>query len=164
MSGRAIIGGPAPVDGPELLAADITVGVVTSPDQEPRVTIKVELTADPRYNDANVDSFVIDLGGLGGPVNPYNVAAELMASADSVMRLAALDSGVDHQVAEKAARKAIQKQRRKAERKRRLVADELVKVSHCHACPRPVRVIEDGVSYCMRHAEEAGVRPKGKIQ
>lgn len=154
---RPIVG-PKEQNAPELKASDVTTGIMVQSGEEIHVTLKVELADDPTYSGFNVDTFVIDLGGKDG-VNPYALAAELMAAGDALVRLSAQKYGVDHQEEEK----RIRKLRRKAGLKRHQIAEEIVAASHCHACPRPVRFVVDGVPYCGRHAEEAGVRPRGKI-
>lgn len=94
-------------------------------------------------------------------VDPYIIAADILGMADVILRRAAIDEGLDLQAQERVVRRA----RNVNRRARRKLVDAAEKAGglSCSSCPRTARMIVDGVRYCKRCAEEAGVRPHGKI-
>lgn len=153
----------------ELRVTGIKAGFTFSREhpEERHLTIKVRLHPDAPIN-ASV--FILDLGGLlkdGGidpdGIDPYQVAADLMAAGDALLRLASIEAGLDAKGVEVVTRRVVKRRRRKAEQERREIAAQLQTVATCSRCGRPTALIENGVRYCKRHAEQAGLRQKGKI-
>lgn len=103
----------------------------------------------------------VDLMLSNEHLNQIDLAADLMGAAEGIIHQLNISAGLDHREGELILRKL----RKKAERDRRVFRDNIVSTPelHCAYCPRLTAVIVDGVRYCKRHAEEHGVREKGKI-
>lgn len=146
--------GPMELAVPELEVADLVPGVSLF-QGERHLTLRVLLAPEAA---TNTREFVLDLGGWESEVSPYAIASELMAAADALITQEAAERGREAQ-----ARRLVERQHRRAERHRRETAPKLMEATRCDFCARPLAFAVDGVSYCKRHAEEHGVRPKGKI-
>lgn len=146
--------GPIEMEVPELRVADLIAGVSLFRGER-HLTIRVLLAEGEA---ANHREFVLDLGAAESAVSPYAVASELMAAADALLSQEAAERGRESQ-----ARQLIERMHRRAERNRRETAPKIMEASRCDFCARPLAFVVDGASYCKRHAEEHGVRPRGKI-
>lgn len=114
-----------------------------------------------RIRGAEGEEMDIDLVLLDTQINMFDIGADLLGAADGIVHQLNIEAGLDRQQGEKIRRKL----RRAAEHDRRIMAEHVVHEPelHCNYCPRGAAVIVDGVRYCKRHAEEHGVREKGKI-
>ena len=146
--------GPIELGLPELDVEDLVPGV-TLLNEERCLTIRVRLAPDAP---TNTPEFVLNLGAVGSTLQPYAIASELMAATDALIRMVAAEEGREKQAAA-----LIERLHRRAQRGRRETAPKIMEASRCDFCPRPLAFAVDGVSYCKRHAEEHGVRPRGKI-
>lgn len=159
------------IDLPSISLDECVPGLSRDSGGDLRVYLRVKVADD---SDASPPEFLLELGrlrhlpkGEGAVlegVDPYVVAGALMAAGDSVVRLAAIERGLEAQEAEK----LIRKRHRQVKHQRLEEREAVVAVSSCAYCSRPVAVIftnDEGetVKVCKRHAEELGVRERGKV-
>lgn len=97
---------------------------------------------------------------LGPFVDPCELAGELEGLATTIVARAAIDLGFDSIEAAQRARRSVREHRLAS---RREVEKEVPANVTCDFCPRSLAFVIDGQRYCKRCAEEAGVRPHGKI-
>lgn len=135
-----------------LTPSEVNAGVIVLADGSRRLALRVYVEGEPMFE--------LDLTHLNIPA----IIGGLEASTGELLKLMSIDEGLDHQAAAAIEREAMRRLRRDANRQRREDAGGLHRALTCSRCSRPVSIIDtDGSRYCKRHAEELGIRPRGKI-
>lgn len=137
-------------------ASDVIAGIFIDAAGERRLGLRIYLPDD----EDGTPSLELDLTELDIP----GMIAGLEAAIVELFRLEGIERGLDAIDANAAARAAEKRLRREADARKREVAELVRPALRCSRCGRPTSIIdEDGTRYCKRHAEELGIRPKGKI-
>lgn len=138
-------------------ASDVIAGIFIDAQGERRLGLRIYLADD----DDGAPSLELDLTELDIP----GIVSGLEAAIVELFRLEGIERGLDVIDANRAAHGAARRLRIEADARKREIAELIRPALTCSRCGRPTRIIdEDGTRYCKRHAEEAGVRPKGKIE
>lgn len=95
---------------------------------------------------------------LKDSINPYHLAADIVACANEMARMVGLETLDEKEIARRSAIEFDRALRRSEESFR----NPAVRPT-CEKCSKPTAVIVDGVRYCKAHAREHGVLPTGKI-
>lgn len=132
--------------------SEVNAGVIVLSDGRRRLALRVYLEGEPMFE--------LDLTDLNIPA----IIGGLEASTGELLKLLSIEEGLDVQRAAEVERIALKRLRRDANAQRRADSAGLHAALTCSRCSRPTAIIDtDGARYCKRHAEELGIRPRGKI-
>lgn len=144
-------------DQPTLVVTGWKVGLLFSegardPIEQARITIAFELE-DPPHG-----PFLFELPIAGAD----KLAAKILGAVEAWTQVVVREHGISEQERQRVERKAGH-DRRAAQRDGREQIMGGITRTTCHACGRLGVITVDGTHYCKRHADEAGVRPRGKV-
>ena len=136
--------------------SELVAGIVLDNGGNRRLGIRVTFAEpDEELLELELDVTGLDLPGFVASVE--HVVAEYL-------RLEAVELGIEEQEAQRVGRESARRLRREARARARSTAFDDAAALHCSRCSRPTAIIDtDGTRYCKRHADAAGIRPRGKI-